>query len=74
MIQFNQDNKGTLTVIDDIFDTHVEIVDEKVEYTMEERIKLFDIKLDARRREEKVEIDDKKDGRKKDKWTCYIRG
>jgi hypothetical protein len=54
-------------VIDDIFDTHVEIVDEKVEYTMEERIKLFDIKLDARRREEKVEIDDKKDGRKKDK-------
>jgi hypothetical protein len=27
VIQFNQDNKGTLTVIDDIFDTQVEIVD-----------------------------------------------
>ncbi len=39
---------------------------------MEERIKLFDIKLDARRREEKIEIDDKKDGRKKDKWICYM--
>jgi hypothetical protein len=67
IIQFNQDKKGTLTVIDDIFDTQVEIVDEKVEYTMEERIKLSEMKLDARRREEKVEVDDKKDGRKKEK-------
>ena len=67
VIQFNQDRKGTLTVIDDIFDAQVEIVDEKTEHTMEERIKLSEMKLDARRREEKIEVDDKKDGRKKEK-------
>ena len=35
VLEFNQDKKGTLTIIDDIFDTQVEITNEDTQFTME---------------------------------------
>ena len=50
MIQFNQNNKGTITFIDDVFDSQVEITNVDNQSNMSERIKLQDARMDARRR------------------------
>ncbi len=54
-------------MIEDVFDAQVEITNADSQLSAEERIRIQDARMDARRKEEKVEVDDKKDGRKKDK-------